>query len=96
MPPTSALFAVSAAVGCALAQQVPAAAQIVNQKIFNVLASVPPPAVANDSTVRHSDALSLLAEPSNALTSCSSGRVLQKNPFSPSRSTFMTRSSTMS
>ena len=66
MPPTSAFFAVSAAVGCALAQQVPAAAQIVNQKIFNVLASVPPPAVANDSTVRHCDACSLLAEPSNA------------------------------
>ena len=66
MPPTSAFFAVSAAVGCALAQQVPAAAQIVDQKIFNVLASVPPPAVANDSTVRHSDARSLLAEPSNA------------------------------
>ncbi|KAJ4985352.1 evolved d-pantonohydrolase [Stagonosporopsis vannaccii] len=51
MPSTSTLLAVSAAFGCALAQRVPATAQIVDQKIFNVLEDVPPPAVANDSTL---------------------------------------------
>lgn len=53
MPPTNTLFAVSAAISCALAQQVPATAQVVDQKIFNVLENVPPPSVANDSTVCH-------------------------------------------
>ena len=53
MPSTNAFLAVSAAVGCALAQRVPAAAQVVDQKIFNVLETVPPPAIANDSTVCH-------------------------------------------
>lgn len=53
MPSTSAFLAVSAAVGCALAQKVPASAQVVDQKIFNVLESVPPPAVANDTLVCH-------------------------------------------
>lgn len=53
MPSTNTLFAVSAAVGCALAQRVPAAAQIVDQRTFNVLETVPPPAVANDSTVHY-------------------------------------------
>jgi gluconolactonase len=51
MPSTNAIIAASALFGRALAQNVPAAAQVVDQKIFNVLASVPPPAVANDSTV---------------------------------------------
>jgi gluconolactonase len=53
MPSTNTFLAVSAAVGCALAQRVPAAAQVVDQKIFNVLENVPPPAIANDSTVCH-------------------------------------------
>ncbi|CAO2653394.1 Nn.00g028050.m01.CDS01 [Neocucurbitaria sp. VM-36] len=47
---TNAILAASAVIGHALAQEVPAAAQIVDQKIFNVLESVPPPAVANGST----------------------------------------------
>ncbi|KAF3048048.1 hypothetical protein E8E12_008581 [Didymella heteroderae] len=51
MPSTNTFLVVSAAVGCALAQQVPAAAQVVDQKIFNVLENVPPPAIANDSTL---------------------------------------------
>ncbi|KAL1600873.1 hypothetical protein SLS59_005538 [Nothophoma quercina] len=51
MPSASAFLAISAAVGSALAQRVPAAAQIVDQKTFNVLENVPPPAVANDSTL---------------------------------------------
>lgn len=34
-----------------LAQTVPSAAQIINQKVFNVLETVLPPAQANDSTV---------------------------------------------
>jgi hypothetical protein len=51
MPSTNTLLAVSAAVGCVLAQKVPAAAQIVDQRSFNVLEFVPPPVEANDSTV---------------------------------------------
>jgi gluconolactonase len=35
-----------------LAQKLPAAAQIIDQKVFNVLDFVPPPTEANDSTVR--------------------------------------------
>jgi gluconolactonase len=53
MPSTTTLIAVGAAVGCALAQKVPAAAQIVDQRSFNVLEFVPPPVEANDSTVRN-------------------------------------------
>lgn len=33
-------------------QKLPTAAQIIDQKTFNVLESVPPPSEANDSTVR--------------------------------------------
>lgn len=35
-----------------LAHEVPASAQIIDQRVFNVLDFVPPPAEANDSTVR--------------------------------------------
>jgi gluconolactonase len=34
------------------ADSVPSTAQIIDQKVFNVLDFVPPPAEANDSTVR--------------------------------------------
>lgn len=67
--PSTILFAVSAAVGCALARQVPAAAQVVDQKIFNVLENVPPPSVANDSTVCHDLALCYLLTLRRLLTS---------------------------
>lgn len=51
MPASKTLLAFSAAVGRALAQSVPAAAQVVDQRIFNVLDVVPPPSQANDTTV---------------------------------------------
>jgi gluconolactonase len=51
MPSTNTILAVGAVVGCALAQKLPATAQVVDQKIFNVLNFVPPPVEANDSTV---------------------------------------------
>ncbi|KAL6709234.1 hypothetical protein ACN47E_001641 [Coniothyrium glycines] len=51
MPISSAILAASVVVGRALAQTVPAAAQIVDQRVFNVLPSVPPPAIANESTL---------------------------------------------
>lgn len=63
MPSTNTFLAVSAAVGCALAQRVPAAAQVVDQKIFNVLETVPPPAIANDSTVSFLYAFTLHIKP---------------------------------
>jgi gluconolactonase len=47
-----AAFSPSPVLG-ALAQMVPASAQIIDQKVFNVLDSVPPPVEANDSTVRY-------------------------------------------
>ncbi|KAF2850612.1 calcium-dependent phosphotriesterase [Plenodomus tracheiphilus IPT5] len=53
MPSTFAVLSaglVAASTG-ALAQQVPATAQVVDQKIFNVLDFVAPPVEANDSTV---------------------------------------------
>ncbi|OCK92083.1 levo-lactonase [Cenococcum geophilum 1.58] len=59
MPSTIAVLAagiiISTALGpaswSALAQKLPAAAQIIDQKVFNVLDFVPPPTEANDSTV---------------------------------------------
>jgi gluconolactonase len=51
MPSTTTFLAVSAALGCALAREVPAAAQVVDQKVFNVLENVPPPTVADASSV---------------------------------------------
>lgn len=50
MSPTNAFLA-AGLIGQALTQQVPSTAQIVDQRTFNVLPSVPPPAIANDSTV---------------------------------------------
>ena len=40
-------------VGGVSAASVPPTAQIIDQKVFNVLDFVPPPVEANDSTVRH-------------------------------------------
>jgi hypothetical protein len=51
MPSITNLFVGPAIFGRALAQMVPQAAQIVDQKSFNVLDVVPPPSVANASTV---------------------------------------------
>jgi hypothetical protein len=51
MPSSTAILAATAFVRHALAQTVPAAAQIVDQKTFNVLPSVAPPSIANESTV---------------------------------------------
>lgn len=54
MPSTTGIAILGAGilVSGAFAQNVPAAAQIIDQKTFNVLDFVPPPAEANDSTVR--------------------------------------------
>ncbi|KAI0621142.1 Lactonase [Pyrenophora tritici-repentis] len=51
MPSSTTLLAVSAAVAQAWAQKLPAAAQVVNQKSFNVLDNVPPPTVQNASNL---------------------------------------------
>ncbi|KAF2029745.1 levo-lactonase [Setomelanomma holmii] len=51
MPSILAVLSVGIIVQDALAQNVPAAAQIIDQKTFNVLDFVPPPAEANDSTI---------------------------------------------
>ncbi|RMZ69793.1 putative lactonohydrolase [Pyrenophora seminiperda CCB06] len=51
MPSSTTLLVVSAAVAQALVQKVPAAAQVVNQKSFNVLDNVPPPTVQNATTL---------------------------------------------
>lgn len=50
--PVSALaMGLAAAAWGAMAAEVPATAQIIDQRVFNVLPFVPPPAEANDSTV---------------------------------------------
>jgi gluconolactonase len=51
MPSTTIFLAASAAVGCALARNVPENAQVIDQKSFNVLETVPPPSVYNGTTV---------------------------------------------
>ncbi|KAH7071046.1 hypothetical protein FB567DRAFT_213913 [Paraphoma chrysanthemicola] len=51
MPSILAVLSAGIIVKDVLAQHVPAAAQIIDQKTFNVLEFVPPPAEANDSTV---------------------------------------------
>lgn len=53
MPSTITLFAVGvlAPVWGVAAAKLPSTAQIIDQKSFNVLKDVPPPAVANDSLV---------------------------------------------
>jgi len=51
MPSTSIFLAASAAVGCAFARTVPESAQVVDQKSFNVLETVPPPSEANATSL---------------------------------------------
>jgi len=51
MPSTSIFLAASAAVGCAFARTVPESAQVVDQKSFNVLETVPPPSGANATSL---------------------------------------------
>ena len=50
MPSTFVILA-GIAVSKALADRVPAAAQVINQKVFNALPTVLPPSLANDSTI---------------------------------------------
>jgi len=51
MPSTPVFLAASAAVGCAFARTVPESAQVVDQKSFNVLETVPPPSGANATSL---------------------------------------------
>jgi gluconolactonase len=55
MPSTISVLAAGVLVPVlgAVAAKLPSTAQIIDQKSFNVLKDVPPPAVANDSLVCH-------------------------------------------
>lgn len=55
MPSTFSVLAAGVLVPVlgAVAAKLPSTAQIIDQKSFNVLKDVPPPAVANDSLVCH-------------------------------------------